>query len=70
MNYVEHITRDGDRWDLLAWQYYGDPFGYERIIMANPSVPIRPFIVSGIKLRIPIIEDTSVLSQNLPPWKR
>ncbi|MEI4920417.1 tail protein X, partial [Klebsiella pneumoniae] len=24
MDYLEHLTRDGDRWDLLAWHYYGD----------------------------------------------
>ncbi|MDJ4912435.1 tail protein X, partial [Salmonella enterica] len=23
--FLEHITRDGERWDSLAWQYYGDP---------------------------------------------
>ncbi|HFV0367875.1 TPA: tail protein X, partial [Escherichia coli] len=23
--FLEHVTRDGERWDSLAWQYYGDP---------------------------------------------
>lgn len=36
--FLEHITRDGERWDSLAWQYYGDPLGYPRIIAANPHV--------------------------------
>ncbi|MFT2542069.1 tail protein X, partial [Escherichia coli] len=33
--FLEHVTRDGERWDSLAWQYYGDPLGYPRIIAAN-----------------------------------
>ncbi|HDY1642291.1 TPA: tail protein X, partial [Escherichia coli] len=28
MMFLEHVTRDGERWDSLAWQYYGDPLGY------------------------------------------
>lgn len=39
--FLEHVTRDGERWDSLAWQYYGDPLGYPRIIAANPHVPSR-----------------------------
>ncbi|HCN1628338.1 TPA: tail protein X, partial [Escherichia coli] len=27
MMFLEHVTRDGERWDSLAWQYYGDPLG-------------------------------------------
>jgi len=68
--YVEHITTEGDRWDLLAWRYYGDPHLYEPIIVANSSVPIRPSIASGIKLRIPVLPDEVVLDRDLPPWKR
>ena len=30
--YITHISSDGDRWDLLSWNYYGDaltlPEGY------------------------------------------
>ncbi|MFN8682770.1 tail protein X [Paracoccus sp. P2] len=68
--YVEHLTAEGDRWDLIAWRYYGDPHLYEPIIAANPTVPIRPFLASGIRLRVPIIPDEVVLDRDLPPWKR
>ncbi|MCK9514073.1 MAG: tail protein X [Pigmentiphaga sp.] len=70
MKYVEHITVEGDRWDLLAWRYYGDPYLYEPIIAANVAVPIRPAIASGIRLRIPVLPDEQVLDRDLPPWKR
>jgi len=71
-NHLEHITRDGDRWDLLAWEFYGDALAYEGIIRANPSVPIYPILPAGLTLRIPILEDapTSLALEELPPWKR
>lgn len=68
--YVEHLTVEGDRWDLLAWRYYGDPHLYEPIIAANPTVPIRPFLASGVRLRVPVLPDEVVLDRDLPPWKR
>ena len=70
---LEHITVDGDRWDNLAWQYYGDAFAYERIIAANPEVQIEPILPGGIRLLIPVIEDTdaeTANSEEFPPWKR
>lgn len=70
VEYVEHVTVDGDRWDLLAWRYYGDPHGYERIITANPEVAITAALPGGLSLRIPVISDAPAASADLPPWKR
>jgi len=69
--YLEYVTKEGDRWDKIAYDYYGDPFAYERIIVANPAVPIIPILPSGIKLLIPVVEEEETLaSEELPPWKR
>jgi len=66
-----HITSAGDRWDLLAWKYYGDASQYEPIIAANPEVMIEPILPAGIRLLIPIIEDAELINtEDLPPWKR
>lgn len=68
---LEHITSEGDRWDLLAWEYYGDASQYEPIIAANPEVMITPILTTGIRLLIPIIEDAELIdTEDLPPWKR
>ena len=37
---IEHVTVEGERWDTLAWRYYGDPLAYGRIIEANPALDI------------------------------
>jgi phage tail protein X len=42
--FIPHVTRANDRWDLLAWHYYGDATQVNVIIMANPAVPIDPVL--------------------------
>lgn len=71
MTYLEHITAEGDRWDLLAWRYYRDPMAYERIMVANPDVPVHPILPGGIKLFIPVVEVSAAApKEKLPPWKQ
>ena len=68
--FLEHVTREGERWDSLAWQYYGDPMGYPRIIAANPHVAITPVLPSGLLL-IPVIEaEEATTEEDTPPWLR
>jgi len=35
MSFVEYVTKKGDRMDLIAWNFYGDPLLYEPILEAN-----------------------------------
>jgi phage tail protein X len=67
--YYEYITKDGDRWDLIAYDFYANPTLYEPIITANPDVPIIPILPSGLKLKIPVIEDNNQIQFELPPWR-
>lgn len=69
--YIEHVTRDGERWDQLADRYYGDPMAYEAIVMANPHVPIAPVLDAGLVLQVPVPStDPVAAATDLPPWKR
>lgn len=73
---IEHVVIDGQRWDTLAWQYYGNPFAYGRIIEANPAIDIGAQLPSGVTVLIPVIPLAEVRSsgqianEDLPPWKR
>ena len=67
--FILHVTRAGERWDLLAWRYYGDPTDYSPIIMANPGVAIEPVFDAGISLAVPVIQKSTIVSVDLPPWK-
>lgn len=69
--YIEHTTKEGERWDLIAYQYYGDSTKYEPIIQANRYIPIVPILPAGLKLMIPIVEESENESTiQLPPWKQ
>ncbi len=67
--YIVHVTRAGERWDLLAWRFYGDATQYSAIIMANPGVPIVPEFDAGVAVRIPLLAQGAALGAGLPPWK-
>ncbi|MBK5142984.1 tail protein X [Budviciaceae bacterium BWR-B9] len=66
--YRFHITTEGERWDQLAWRYYGDAYLYPQIIAANRHVAITPTFKAGITLAIPLIE-SKPSSVGMPPWK-
>lgn len=65
---VEYVTAEGDRWDLIAWRMYGDAYAFEEIVKANPHVPVRPVLPSGLRLLVPLRPRPTV--GGLPPWKR
>lgn len=67
--FITHVTASGDRWDLLAWSYYGDPTQYAAIIAANPAVAISAVLPAGTPLAIPLLQASQVQSANMPPWK-
>jgi phage tail protein X len=68
-NFTEYITKEGDRWDLIAYKFYADASLYEKIIQSNPAVEITPILKSGIRLKIPILNQDSQIQFELPPWR-
>nr|WP_321527034.1 tail protein X [uncultured Cohaesibacter sp.] len=74
--YLEHLTVAGDRWDLLAWDYYGDASKDTLIIEENRDLyvtsllSIPALLPTGLILRIPVIEQSALDDSQLPPWKR
>lgn len=67
--FIEHITTEGERWDLLAFRYYADVQQMGMLIEHNPHIPITPVFPSGLRVRIPLIAQP-VSTQELPPWRR
>lgn len=73
--YVEYITRQGDRADLIAFYFYGSFYRYPQILLDNPILlqkPVKPLLPSGIVLRIAVEDPAPQLVDPamLPPWKR
>lgn len=71
MSVTQYLTKQGDRWDNIAYQAYGDATRYMQIIQANKPLAIEEELPAGIKINIPILEeDQSPPLDLLPPWKR
>lgn len=75
-DYFEHVTAEGDRWDLLAYRYYGDQHKQSLILEANRGLYLDGLLTPplllphGVRLRIPVIAADSANDDLLPPWKR
>lgn len=67
--YLTHMTRQGERWDNLAWHYYQDVSKMGLLIEENQHVPIVPSLQAGLKLRIPLLEQEQTTVVGLPPWR-
>jgi hypothetical protein len=73
--HLEHVTGPNERWDHLAYRYYGDANRTGPIIRANRTLypdtaPIPTILTVGVTLRIPIIDPEPIAEAMLPPWKR
>jgi phage tail protein X len=71
-NFVEYVTKQGDRWDTIAFKAYGDATLINGLIQANTSIIISPILEAGTRVIVPILEagDIQIDSELLPPWKR
>ena len=71
---LKHTVTAGERWDTLAWRYYGNPFAYGKLIEANPALNITPVLPSGATVLIPLLSVAEQAAQTnaarLPFWKR
>lgn len=67
--FLNHITIEGERWDQLAQKYYGSAYAYPALVDANPRFSHLHTLMSGLMLRIPIL-DRPAKPVNLPPWRR
>lgn len=68
MKYKEYVTVDGDFPALIAHKQYGKSSLVSWILQANPDALLAIPLPAGMKLDIPILEDT-VIAKDLPPWK-
>lgn len=72
LQFITHITLAGQRWDSLAYLYYGDATYITPIIQANPQIPVEPVFEAGLVIGVPLLQvDSTIQNPNaLPPWDR
>lgn len=70
MEYTQYTTREGDRWDLIAYRAYGDANNITPIVEANKGIAIDDVLRAGVVLNIPVLARAEADKSLLPPWKR
>ena len=66
--YKEYTTRDGDTFDALALEMYGEETLAHYIIEFNPDYADVLIFDANVALRLPIVEDVET-PDTLPPWR-
>lgn len=62
-----YTTRDGDRWDTISHKHYGTAFEIDRLIAANPHLPLAAQFASGLTVFVPVIKQKIQQNQELLP---
>ena len=66
-NVNRYIARQGDTWDDIARQAYGDEHLMSILLFVNPDLADRVILDGGETIIIPIIAMAS--AEALPPWR-
>ena len=67
-HYLKHIVTDFERWDTLAYHYYGNPLMINLLIDANPHIPFCEELPRNQIVLVPVIKAQSVDNAGMPPW--
>ena len=67
--YKEYTTREGDTFDALALEMYGEETLAHYIIEFNPDYADVLIFDANVLLLLPIVEDVET-PDTLPPWRR
>lgn len=68
--YIIHKTKINERFDEIAYKYYGNCYKIQAIIEANPHISISETLPCDIELLIPIEDTVEIDNSQLPIWKR
>ena len=67
--YKEYTTREGDTFDALALEMYGEETLAHYIIEFNPDYADVLIFDANVVLLLPIVENVET-PDTLPPWRR
>ena len=65
---IKYVTVEGDAFDALAFQVYKDEKMAHEIIKANPKHSDVLIFEGGVKLNIPLFENSETPA-TMPPWR-
>ncbi|MGL5270184.1 MAG: tail protein X [Selenomonadaceae bacterium] len=62
-----YTTKQGDMWDMIAYEVYGDEYKMHYLMDANKKYVETVIFPAGVTLVVPVLSATQ--TTNLPPWK-
>jgi hypothetical protein len=67
----ERLIKDGERFDQVAFEEYGDPFLFPVLLRANPELGLAPSAVleAGGVLKVPVLEEVEEIAPAWVPWQ-
>ena len=69
-DYSTYITKQGDTFDSIAFDFYTEEKLASTIIEANTRYADVLIFEAGVELIIPFIEEYEETPASLPPWSR
>ena len=67
--YKDYTTREGDTFDALALELYGEEMLAHYIAEFNPDYADVLILDAYVALRLPVVEGAAT-RESLPPWRR
>ena len=68
-SYEYYLTSQGDTFDLIAYDLYGDEFRASDIVELNPEHCGELVFDAGVELKVPVYDDPTE-SERVAPWRR
>lgn len=65
---ITHQVKAGERWDTLAYRYYGDALEMSRLLEANPHLALGEQLPQGETVLVPVVDADVARQDELPPW--
>ena len=65
---IAHTIKKNERWDLLAYRYYGNVNEMGRLMDANPHLSLSEVLPEGEILLVPVLRVKGTNQDGLPPW--
>lgn len=69
-DYSIYITKKGDTFDSIAFDFYTEEKLASVIIQANTRYADVLIFDAGVELAIPFVEENEDTPASLPPWSR
>ena len=64
-----YLTSQGDTFDLIAYDLYGNEYLASDIVELNPEYSGELVFDAGIELKVPVYEERNE-SERVAPWRR